>query len=261
MTYTVKAFNPSTESENRIHADDVAQAYGFRGGLVPGVTLWAYMVHPAVDRHGPAFLDRGSMRLRFHQPVYDGELVAGAAGPVAPDGSCPLELRRDDDLCADGWAALADAPPAAFDPADVPEAALPSERPPAGETTLAPGTVLGSLHATFRADRAGEFLDMIAETEPIYTVEGMAHPGWLVWKANTVLVANVVLGPWVHVETTARHHAAVRDGDVVVTRARVADRFERKGHQFVDLSVLHTVNDRPVMSIDHRAIYALRSAG
>lgn len=258
MTYTVKAFNPSTESENRIHADDVAQAYGFRGGLVPGVTLWAYMVHPAVERHGPAFLDRGSMQLRFSQPVYDGDLIECVAGAVAAGGSSPLELRRGDDICVSGWAAVSDTAPAAFAPNDVPEAALPAERAPADEVTLAPGTVLGSLHATFRADRAGEFLDMISDTEPVYAADGVAHPGWLVWKANTVLVANVVLGPWVHVESTARHHGRVRDGDVVVTRARVADRFERKGHQFVDLSVLHTVRGRPVMSIDHRAIYALR---
>jgi len=37
--YRVKARNTSTSSENKIHDDAVARAYGFRGGLVPGVTL------------------------------------------------------------------------------------------------------------------------------------------------------------------------------------------------------------------------------
>ena len=42
------AFNQATDSENRIHSDEVARQYGFRGGLVPGVTVFAYLVHPAL---------------------------------------------------------------------------------------------------------------------------------------------------------------------------------------------------------------------
>lgn len=87
MTYTVKAFNPSTESENRIHADDVARAYGFRGGLVPGVTLWAYMVHPAVERHGPAFLSHGSMRAPPATTRSYGTATSWSPGPASPIGS------------------------------------------------------------------------------------------------------------------------------------------------------------------------------
>ena len=30
------AYNHATESENKIHSDEVARRYGFRGGLVPG---------------------------------------------------------------------------------------------------------------------------------------------------------------------------------------------------------------------------------
>ena len=42
-SYTVKARNTSTSSENKIHDDAVAKTYGFRGGLVPGVTVYAYL--------------------------------------------------------------------------------------------------------------------------------------------------------------------------------------------------------------------------
>ncbi len=41
--HTVIAFNTATASENRIHADDVASRFGFTGGLVPGVDVFAYM--------------------------------------------------------------------------------------------------------------------------------------------------------------------------------------------------------------------------
>ena len=47
--YRVRAVNGSTHSENKIHEDSVAKQYGFRGGLVPGVTDYAYMTRPALD--------------------------------------------------------------------------------------------------------------------------------------------------------------------------------------------------------------------
>jgi hypothetical protein len=35
LRYEVEAFNTATASQNRIHDDEVAQRFGFRGGLVP----------------------------------------------------------------------------------------------------------------------------------------------------------------------------------------------------------------------------------
>jgi hypothetical protein len=35
-----------------IHGDKIAKAYGFNGGLVPGVTVSAYLCHPAVESWG-----------------------------------------------------------------------------------------------------------------------------------------------------------------------------------------------------------------
>ena len=43
QTYRVSAFNTAQESENKIHDDDVARRFGFTGGLVPGVDVYAYM--------------------------------------------------------------------------------------------------------------------------------------------------------------------------------------------------------------------------
>jgi len=45
--YPVEAFNASKESENKIHDDAVAQRFGFRGGLVPGVDVYALYDAPA----------------------------------------------------------------------------------------------------------------------------------------------------------------------------------------------------------------------
>ena len=47
--YESIAFNTAPDSENQIHSDDMAQRFGFQGGLVPGVAVSAYLIQPAVE--------------------------------------------------------------------------------------------------------------------------------------------------------------------------------------------------------------------
>jgi len=44
--HSLVAFNTATASANKIHDDTVAASLGFRGGLVPGVDVYAYLCHP-----------------------------------------------------------------------------------------------------------------------------------------------------------------------------------------------------------------------
>jgi acyl dehydratase len=74
-TYRVSAYNTSKLSENKIHDDAVARKFGFSGGLVPGVDVFAYMIHVPVRKWGRAFLERGVIEARFVKPVYDGEFA------------------------------------------------------------------------------------------------------------------------------------------------------------------------------------------
>src|SRR5258705_3388173 len=81
LVHTVVARNDATESENRIHADDVAKRHGFRGGLVPGVVTWGHLADAVVDALGPAWLQDGTMSARFVAPVYDGDELTLALTP------------------------------------------------------------------------------------------------------------------------------------------------------------------------------------
>ena len=45
--YRSVARNFSAESENRIHDQDVAQRFGFEGGLVPGAAVFGHMAQSA----------------------------------------------------------------------------------------------------------------------------------------------------------------------------------------------------------------------
>ena len=65
------AYNQVPNSKNEIHGDMVARYFGFKGGLVPGVTVSAYLMHPAVVSYGMDFLERGFAHVRVRSPLYD----------------------------------------------------------------------------------------------------------------------------------------------------------------------------------------------
>jgi acyl dehydratase len=248
----VRAYNTATASTNKIHDDEVARRLGFRGGLVPGVDVFAYLCHVPAERWGRPWLERGTMAARFTSPVYDGEEVEVTATPT---GDEQLELVLADR--AEGRATLPHDRPELPPAEDWPVGELPEAIPPVTAERLT-GRPFGALTATFHADRAAEYLDDVRESLPLFRTEGVAHPGWLLRFANYVLTANVRLGPWIHVESRVQFLGPVSDGDTVETRARVERVYEGKGHRFVDLDVLQLVDRRPVTRTAHTAIYQPR---
>ena len=256
LPYTVNAFNSARDSENKIHDDSVAGAFGFRGGLVPGVDVYAYMTHVAVARWGRVWLERGYATCRFLKPVYDGEDATVTASEAA-DG---LDIRVESHgvLCATGEASLADVAP----PLEALAPVFPSgTRLAADETSLAPGTLLGIKPLRADADFAAHYLDDLRETDPIYRREGIVHPGVILRTCNWALTQNVILGPWIHVGSNVQHVAVAKVGDDISLHARVAANYERKGHRFVELDGVVLSNARtPIAHIRHTAIYRLRGS-
>jgi hypothetical protein len=258
MAYRVRAYNTALASENKIHDDAVAKRLGFRGGLVPGVDVYAYLAHPAVERWGRAWLERGRIEARFLRPVYDGESVDVLAMDEG-EGFALAVRGPTGDLCATGTASLTSGRLVVPDLASYPTAPLPSEPPPASPETLVEGAVLGSFESGFHAERAGEYLADVRETLPIFAAERVAHPGYLLRNANYILVANVKLGPWIHVASEVWNFSAAVDGDRISTRGRVERVYEKKGHRFVELDLLMVANDtRPLLRVHHTAIYQPR---
>ncbi|MBE7519244.1 MAG: MaoC family dehydratase [Thermoflexaceae bacterium] len=266
--HTVRARNFATASENKIHEDSVAKQYGFAGGLVPGVTVYAYMTRPVVEVLGRDWLAYGTATARFLKPFYEGEMVR-VRTRAADAGSdlARLELEAyngDGQLCAVASAALPatlTAPPAVT---GYPAATLPAQRPPVSEEALRAIGALGTVEATYDARvKAARFCDEIGDDWGGYFGPGaVGHPGVLIRYANSALALNVLLNPWIHVSSDITHFSLVRDGDVVSTRGRVASLFERKGHKFVDLDLLMVANgERPIMHVRHTAIYDVRKVG
>ena len=180
--YEVNAFNTATASENKIHDDAMARRFGFRGGLVPGVEVFAYMAHMPVARWGRSWLERGQAECRFLKPVYDGAVARVTA---TEDGDAlELSVKSAQDRCATGRAFIP-AERRVAPPIDaLPIATPPSERPEATEASLKPGRALGVTPLTIDRAMLDSYLDDIRETEPIYRTEGLVHPGQILRLAN-----------------------------------------------------------------------------
>jgi acyl dehydratase len=258
--YEVIAHNTAVESENRIHADDVARTFGFRGGLVPGVDVYAYLTHPVVEAWGPEWLAGGTADVRFHVPVYDGHLTT-IEPTLEADGTATA--RAVDDTGADcANAAFGRGGSPRSTSADRPFTARPDHRPDASPKAFAAygeGGDLPTLHLTLDPDAAATFLVDARESLPVYRGDAApAHPGWILRRANDALAAAVRLGPWIHVGSSVRNLGLVRVGDMVEVRSRLVRWWEAKGHRFVELDVALLVDDQTRVTIDHTAIYQPR---
>lgn len=258
--YEVVAHNTAVASDNKIHDDDVARRFGFRGGLVPGVDVYAYLTHPLVATWGNDWLTGGSMEVRFHVPVYDGDLTVVEAEPVDDHSVQVRAVDPAGTVCAVGAATRRHAEPAPR-AADWDVLPRPAHRPDASPEAFAAygeSGPLPTLYLTLTADDAATYLDDVREDLPIYAEAAAAHPGWLLRRANDAITAAVRLGPWIHVGSTVRHHGRVTVGDTVEVRTRLVRWWEAKGHRFANLDVALVVDDEVRTTIDHTAIYEPR---
>lgn len=254
-TRTLIAFNTATASENKIHDDSVASRFGFTGGLVPGVDVFAYLAHAPMATWGEEWLAGGQMRARFNKPVYDGDATTVTS---QMDGDAlKLACSARGIACAEGTAHRKGAPaPGAL----LGLAALPDlkTRPKASMESLPVGATLGTLHERYTREAGLQHIAAVRDDAGLYDDGRIANAAWLLRRANYVLADNVLLGPWIHVESEINLHSLLTDGEELEVRAVVADNADTKGHLMVTLDVQMLSGDRHIMSCRHWAIYEPR---
>ncbi|MBS0529911.1 MAG: hypothetical protein JSS22_11045 [Proteobacteria bacterium] len=255
-SHSVTAYNTAKDSENKMHDDTVARQFGFSGGLVPGVDVFAYMMHPPVAKWGRAFLERGLIEARFVKPVYDGEIAEVTADEAG--GTMTLEVQSRGQLCATGSASLPASAPK-FLLADYPDVAAVAQRRAVDAQSYEMGKWLGAIPRAWAGSDATGYLTDVRETLPIYTQEGVGHPGLFQRVMNKVLVDNAILGPWIHVGSRMQMLAAAKASNELTARAKVTANYEKKGHRFVELDALVLAGGKPVAHCWHIAIYQPRA--
>ena len=262
--YRITARNTSKQSENLIHDDTTARRYGFKGALVPGVTVYAYLTQPLVAALGSAWLERGTATVRFVKPILEGETVVVSGSVVdhsARETTLSLVARVEGgDECAVMSATLPAGLPTLVNLAAYREGPLPDPRPPVTREALLAIADLGSPVTYYDEGRAREFLAKVDDPLDLYRVaDGRVHPAFYLDQANRALSANVRLGPWIHASSIVRHLGPAHVNDTLRTRGRVRSLYEKKGREFVelDLVIVGGPKPRPIAHILHTAIYRL----
>ena len=260
--YLVVGYNYAKDHDNKIHSDEVAAQYGFQGGLVPGVGVYAYLMHPVVEVLGVEWLQCGAMTAKFLKPIYHGE-EATVRTKVSQLDPLTLSLalcNAAGTLCAVGEASLPQTQPEVH-PSDYPHHKLPAQRPAARLANLPVGARLGSLDWQLDlAALAAKFLSDVRATCPLYFGSAaVCHPAFYLAQANEILMANVKLGPWIHTGSDVQHYALPQTGERLSLRGKVAESYEKRGHEIVVLELgLFAEGTKPIAHIRHSAIVRLR---
>lgn len=255
-TRTLIAFNTATASENKIHDDAVASRFGFTGGLVPGVDVFAYLAHMPMAAWGQDWLSGGHMQARFSRPVYDGDPTTVTAEADGED-AMTMAVSARGEACATGSARRIGTVPAKM-LLGVAEMPALGARPPASQASLKVGATLGALREVYTREAGLEHIAAVRDDAALYDGGRIANAAWLLRRANYVLALNVMLGPWIHVESAIDMHSLLVDGEELEVRAVVADNVETKGHLMVVLDIQMLAGERHVMSCRHWAIYEPR---
>ncbi len=255
--YQVSAFNTAKASENKIHDDATAQRFGFKGGLVGGVHVYAYMSHMPVLKWGREWLERGTGEAKFGKPVYEGDIAEITA--VEDANGMEIAVNSGGVLCAIGRAGMPAGPVPAPLLSDFVALAPRANRVAADEKSIAVGDWLGMNPLTVTPAYQTQDIGDTRETLGLYLNEGIVHPGTVLRCCNWALTHNVILPAWMHMGSSVQNLGLARVGDTLNVRARVTKNYEHKGHKWVEIDALVVANEAtPVARVTHIAIYRPR---
>ncbi len=245
----------------------MAQAYGFKGGLVPGVTVSSYLIHPAVAAWGTQWLTRGKAHVVVNKPLYDGYEFSVALTEVTENSYRATLTDQEGTQCASGYMRLNEneesSPTLRGDPILQREQEIPQATRQEMEKLRANG--MFALRSRWSdSNNMATYLKNPTEMLPLhnFTERGLANAAFMLGTTNRVLAGNAYMNPWIHLQTDSQNFAIVENGTELVVECDIQDLFEKKGHEFVDLNVdVYTRETAQlVMTATLRAIYQLRKA-
>ncbi|HIG41862.1 MAG: hypothetical protein ABGY96_23090 [bacterium] len=259
------AFNQSTDSTNQIHSDEMAQAYGFKGGLVPGVTVSSYLIHPAVVAWDTDWLTRGNAHVVVSKPLYDGYDFEVTLSDVTENSYRATLTDQEGTQCATGYMHL---------PEKVKDAPLMrgdsilqrgQDIPRATRQEMEQLKLNGLFALRARWDDNTNMATYLKDPTQMpdmhsFNKRAFANGAFMLGMTNWVLAGNAYMNPWIHLQTDSQNYAIVENGTDLIVECDISDLFEKKGHEFVDVNVdiYDAETSNAVMSARLRAIYQLR---
>ena len=262
--WSATALNTAPDSENRIHGDDLAKKYGFQGGLVPGVTISAYLVHPVIEHWGKDWLDRGYANCRITSPLYDKELFEVKTDMVEPTKANTTLIKSNGIVSANAEVVLMQ---------ELPTKPI-LRRDKLVDLDYKAPQASKEIWKKLESDGCYAFKFLWSDNDPlIYLREetnlptllqpkggGYSNLCFLLGCSNWILAGNAYMNPWVHLQTISQNYKAVEMNSSLIAEMEINKIYEKKGHEFIDVFVnLFDESDEScVMSINLFAIYKLR---
>ena len=260
--YRVRTHNASVHSENRIHSDDVAKRFGFKGALVPGVTVFAHMTRPLVERYGEGWLARGLAEVRFAKPAYDGELLSVHTRDTESGHELTCVNAEGTEL-----ARMTTSVQQSLTPPDPRAEAAPAppvrERPEVSWALMEIGRPFPALAWHPTQEENLQWCEDVRDDLAIFR-DGHApllHPGLILRQANMVLRNRFTLPAWIHTGSQILFRHALRAGHPYEVRAIPEEKWNRKGHELVRLYVAIVSANHVMAEVLHTAIFRPRAAG
>lgn len=250
-SYQVTARNYSEASENKIHSDEIARRYGFRGALVPGVAVYGYLTYPLVARFGEAWLGQSDSSVRLLKPAYEGDRLEVAV--TEEDRLFVARCHNAEGTLLAEMRTAPDALPAPHEQTVFDGAVKAPERVDMTWDNVVEGQPFTPWHWQITEDANRIQAERVGDDLSVYRHAG--HPHWLLGIANRALTREYVMPAWIHVGSEIRFRSLLRVGDTVEVRAVPLEKWERKGHQFVKLYLAYHRGSVLTSELLHTAIF------
>lgn len=262
------ATNHSTSSENRIHSDDVARQYGYRGALVAGVQVFGHMSYPLTEMLGDAWMRDADVSVRLLKPTYDGDQLSMT---VTSTGSSryQVDCHNTPDSSTEATGSHLATLTATLDnprPANELATRIRSEPAPAPERIditmdrIELDAPFASMLWRSTPEENRRFAEQVGDDQSVYQ-DGLIHPHLVLHYANQALMARFILPAWLHVGSELHFHRPLLAGETIEIRCVPTEKWERKGHQFIKVYIAYLVDDKPAVEIEHTAIFNIARRG
>ena len=256
-TYRPTAYNHSQSSENGIHSDCEAQKYGFEGGLVTGAAIFGYMTYPLICLLGARGVERNSAEIRLLKPVYNGDVLS--IDHTERNGLHFIQCRGRNNLVVAEMYSSKGIPPvnelsrlSGNTPINV--------RPPIQWDLIEVGTPFASFRWRPDIEEHLTYTTQIEDNLEIY-LRDVLHPHAILDTANRALANRYKLSEWLHVGSTIHFRELIRIDEEIEVHAIPKKKWNKKGHEFVDLFVSYLVGDVVKTEIKHTAIFKVAEQG
>ncbi len=253
----------SPDISNPIHSTEIAQAYGFQGPLVGGVTVWGWATDTILEALGKEWLSNGWAEYSFRQPTFPGDKLTIQANQDRSTNNWTINMINESNtVCVTGEVGLGNAP-------WTKEFVKPLSMTPNPEDNSKPSLSLedtpinndwNAMQVTFNNELATEFTTIKQiTTNPLFTGESkIAHPSWIAGWAEQLMRHNFDIPTSMHTKSRVQHKQCVPINTLVIGGAHILDIYERKAHHFVNFDVLLQDNEgNEIAQLRHWTIFKI----